>query len=41
MIAKLDPVQRMLRRETGTTTFFSPALQADMVADYTYVPSVG
>lgn len=40
-IAQLDPVARMLRRETGTTVFFSPALGADMVAGYTFVPTTG
>jgi|GEM_PF-1201296 len=40
-IAKIDPVARMLRRETGTTIFYSPALKADMVAGYTFVPTPG
>lgn len=40
-IAKIDPVARMLRRETGTTVFYSPALGADMVAGYTFVPTTG
>lgn len=40
-IAEIDPVARMLRRETGTTVFYSPALQADMVAGYTFVPTTG
>lgn len=40
-IAKLDPVQKMLARETGTITFFSPALEADMVAGFTFVPATG
>lgn len=40
-IAGIDPVARMLRRETGTTIFYSPALKADMVAGFTYVPTTG
>ena len=40
-IAQVDPVARMLRRETGTTMFHSPALGADMVAGYTFVPATG
>ncbi len=38
-LAKLEPVQRMMKGETGTTRFFSPALKADMIAGYTTVPS--
>ncbi|MBT5265541.1 MAG: HAMP domain-containing protein [Rhodospirillaceae bacterium] len=40
-ISKLAPVQKMLARETGTIKFFSPALKADMVAGYTFVPTTG
>ncbi|WPZ36470.1 ATP-binding protein [Thalassobaculum sp. OXR-137] len=40
-IAQLEPVARMLRRETGTTVFHSPALGADMVAGYSFVPTTG
>lgn len=40
-IAKLSPVKRMLAQETGTITFFSPALKADMVAGFTFVPTPG
>ena len=40
-IAKVPPVQRMMRRETGVSTFFSPALQAEMVAGFTFVPTTG
>jgi signal transduction histidine kinase len=40
-IAKLAPVQRMMARETGTIVFYSPALKADMVSGYTFVPSTG
>lgn len=40
-IAKVKPVRQMMQRETGVTTFFSPALQADMVTGFTYVPTPG
>jgi signal transduction histidine kinase len=40
-IAKVPPVRRMLSRETGTTVFYSPALKADMVTGFTFVPSTG
>jgi signal transduction histidine kinase/CheY-like chemotaxis protein len=40
-IAQVSAVAAMLRGETGITTFFSPALQADMIAGYTVVPSTG
>lgn len=40
-IAKVAPVRRMLARETGTTVFYSPALKADMVTGFTFVPSTG
>ena len=31
----------MLARETGTTVFYSPALKADMVTGFTFVPTTG
>ena len=31
----------MLARETGTTVFYSPALEADMVTGFTHVPMTG
>ncbi len=40
-IAKVEPVRRMMRAETGVTTFFSPAMQRDMVSGFTSVPGVG
>lgn len=40
-IARVAPVQRMMARETGTTVFYSPALKADMVTGYTFVPTTG
>ena len=40
-IAKVPAVAAMLRGETGITTFFSPALKADMIAGYTIVHSTG
>ena len=38
---KLSVVQKMLRNETGVSTFFSLPLQADMIAGFTSVPGVG
>ncbi len=40
-IAKVAPVQRMMSRQTGTTVFYSPALKAEMVTGYTFVPTTG
>lgn len=40
-ISKIPPVQRMMTRNTGAMTFYSPALKADMVAGYTFVPATG
>ena len=40
-IAKVAPVQRMMARKTGTMVFYSPALKADMVSAYTFVPTPG
>lgn len=40
-IAKVEPVRRMMLAETGVTTFYSPAMQRDMVSGYTSVPRVG
>ena len=37
----LEPVQRMLKRETGTATFYSPALKEEMIAGFTAVASNG
>ncbi|MBO6784290.1 MAG: HAMP domain-containing protein, partial [Alphaproteobacteria bacterium] len=37
----LSVVQKMMRGETGVATFFSPPMQADMIAGYTSVPGVG
>jgi len=36
-LAKIDPVKRMLNKETGVSTFYSPALKADMIAGFTWV----
>jgi len=36
-LAKIDPVKRMLKKETGVSTFYSPALKADMIAGFTWV----
>lgn len=40
-ISRVEPVQRMMQGETGTTQFYSPALDADMVTGYTSVPTPG
>ncbi len=40
-ISVVAPVQRMMAGETDVMEFFSPAMQADMVTGFTYVPSTG
>lgn len=40
-IANIPPVKRMLAEETGTAVFYSPALKADMVTGFTFVPTTG
>ncbi|MEO1024239.1 MAG: EAL domain-containing protein [Pseudomonadota bacterium] len=40
-MSKISAVQRMLKRETGVEIFYSPALDADMVAGFTFVDPVG
>lgn len=37
----LEVVQRMITGQTGVMQFFSPPLQADMIAGYTQVPTTG
>ena len=37
----LSVVQKMMRGETGVATFYSPPMQADMIAGHTSVPGVG
>jgi diguanylate cyclase (GGDEF)-like protein len=37
----LPPVAMMMKGKTGVSKFFTPAMQADMVAGYTTVPDVG
>jgi diguanylate cyclase (GGDEF)-like protein len=37
----LPPVQKMMQGETGVSKFFTPAMNADMVAGYTVVPQTG
>ena len=36
-MSDLEPVQRMLKQETGTATFYSPALKEEMIAGFTAV----
>jgi len=40
-IASISPVAAMIAGRTGTTSFYSPAMEADMVAGFTTVPSTG
>ena len=40
-IARVKPVAKMLKGETGVTTFYSPAIKKDMITGYTTVPSTG
>ena len=40
-MSKISAVQRMLNRETGVEVFYSPALDADMIAGFTFVDPVG
>lgn len=40
-IAQLEPVRRMMDGETGVQRFFSPALQAEVIAGFSTVPGVG
>ena len=40
-IAKISPVKRMMAGEQGVSFFFSPALKADMVAGFSFVPETG
>lgn len=37
----ISAVQRMLARQTGVETFYSPALKGDMIAGFTFVHPVG
>jgi PAS domain S-box-containing protein len=40
-ISQVDPVRRMMAGETGVLRFFSPEVQADMVAGFTTTPTTG
>jgi PAS domain S-box-containing protein len=40
-LSQLDPVRRMMAGETGVARFFSPALQADVIAGFTMTPQTG
>ncbi|MCZ4279639.1 ATP-binding protein [Kiloniella laminariae] len=40
-LSKIKPVALMLAGKTGITTFFSPFIQAEMIAAYTTVPRIG
>jgi len=40
-MSSLPPVALMMQGKTGVSKFFTPAMQADMIAGYTTVPDVG
>ena len=40
-MSSLPPVTMMMQGKTGVSKFFTPAMQADMIAGYTTVPEVG
>ncbi len=40
-ISFLEPVKQMMAEKTGVAQFYTPAMQADMIAGYTFVPGVG
>lgn len=40
-MSQITPVKLMLQRQTGVVKFYSPALQADMIAGYSFVPETG
>jgi signal transduction histidine kinase len=40
-VSKLSVVKLMIGKNTGVATFYSPAMKADMIAGYTYVPETG
>lgn len=40
-LSKLAVVQQMLNGNSGTTEFYSPALETDMVAGYSAIPALG
>ncbi|MAF95278.1 MAG: hypothetical protein CMM60_05945 [Rhodospirillaceae bacterium] len=40
-IAKVKPAAKIMAGETGVTTFYSPAVEKDMITGYTTVPSTG
>jgi len=40
-MSALPPVAAMMAGKTGVSQFFTPAMQADMIAGYTVVPRVG
>lgn len=40
-LSSVDPVRRMMNGETGVTTFYSPAIEQDMIAGFTSVPLAG
>jgi len=40
-IGVVAPVKQMMAGKTGVSTFYSPAMKADMIAGYSFVPETG
>ena len=40
-IGVIAPVKKMMSGEKGVSTFYSPAMKADMIAGYSFVPETG
>jgi len=40
-IGVIAPVKQMMSGKTGVATFYSPAMKADMIAGYSFVPETG
>ncbi len=40
-LSKIEPVKRIIAGETGVSTFYSPAIDANMIAGFTVVPETG
>ncbi|WP_421781838.1 ATP-binding protein [Kiloniella litopenaei] len=40
-ISHIRPVSLMMAAQTGVTTFYSPAIETDMIAGFTFLPKIG
>lgn len=40
-ISHIKPVSLMMAAQTGVTTFYSPAIETDMIAGFTFLPKIG